>query len=410
MYPEICEKLGIPYRKVGSLVVAFTAQQMEEVRSLYERGLQNGVPQMEIWDAEQLQREEPQISDQAIGALYAPTAGVVSPYEATIALAENAAENGAGVYLNTEVTKIEKENDNFFITAGGEKWRAKALINCAGAAAGKISDMAGGETIPVQLKKGEYTLYDRNLGSFARHVIFQTPDENGKGVLVTPTAEGNLLLGPSSEAVESAKETSSTQAGQEKIWQMGRKSCPALPSGGAITSFAGVRAVSGDDFIIGPSKQVAGLIQVAGICSPGLTSAPAIAIDAAQMALEVVKASEKKETWKESREAVPCVRDLTFAERAALCEEDADYGKIVCRCETVTEGQIRRVLRSAVPVYTVDGVKRRCRAGMGRCQGSFCTPRVMQIIAEEAGIHLEEVRKAGPGTEIAQGHLKEAHQ
>lgn len=406
MYPELCKKLQIPYQPVGSLVLAFNEAQEEELQALYERGVENGVPSMKILSSSEVREMEPEVSEEVRAALYAPTAGIISPYEATIALAENAAENGVTFQLGEAVESIEKDESGFSVCTKNHLIYAHIVINCAGTQAGAISRMAGAEEIKIQEKKGEYTLYDRNLGGFARHVIFQTPDENGKGVLVTPTAEGNLLLGPSSDLLETPEDTSTTQAGQDKIWQLGRKSCPKLPAGGAITSFAGIRAVSGSDFIIGPSEKVPNFIQVAGICSPGLTSAPAIAEDVAEMVKERLPEVRKKDSWTDTREGVPCVRDLSWEERAALCEKDADYGKIVCRCETVTEGQIRAVLRSAVPVYTIDGVKRRCRAGMGRCQGSFCTPRVMEIIAEEAGMPFEAVRKAGPGTEIVQGYLK----
>ncbi|MCI8633633.1 MAG: NAD(P)/FAD-dependent oxidoreductase [Lachnospiraceae bacterium] len=406
MYPELCQKLQIPFHQVGSFVLAFNEAQQKEVQRLYERGLENGVPSMQVLSGEEVRRMEPQVSEKVTAALYAPTAGIISPYEATIALAENAAENGVVFRLNEPVMSIEKTEGGFKVKTKQDTLQARLVINCAGAHAGEISKMAGAEALSIQEKKGEYTLYDRSVGGFVQRVIFQTPDENGKGVLVTPTAEGNLLIGPSSDALEEPGDTATTQAGQDKIFMQAKKSCEKLPFGGAITSFAGIRAVCGEDFVIGESAVVPAFIQVAGICSPGLTSAPAIAQDIAELVKAKLGDVKEKSSWKETREASPCVRELSWEERKALCEKDADYGKIVCRCETVTEGEIRHVLRSAVPVYTVDGVKRRCRAGMGRCQGSFCTPRVMQIIAEEAGISLEAVRKAGNGTEIVQGYLK----
>lgn len=406
MYPALCEKLQIPFRPVGSFVLAFNDAQRDELNVLYQRGMENGVPDMQLLTGEEVRRMEPEISEKVTGALYAPTAGIISPYEATIALAENAAENGVTFYLAEAVKSIDKTGDGFTLKTEHESFEAALVINCAGVNAGVISEMAGAEKLEIQEKKGEYTLYDRNIGSFVDHVIFQTPDENGKGVLVTPTAEGNLLIGPSSDPLQEQGDTATTQTGQDKIFAQARKSCEKLPFGGAITSFAGIRAVCGDDFIIGPSKLVPHFIQVAGICSPGLTSAPAIAEEIGEIVNDMLGGLEKKTAWKETREAVPCVRELSWQERQTLCEKNADYGKIVCRCETVTEGEIRQVLRSAVPVYTVDGVKRRCRAGMGRCQGSFCTPRVMELIAQEAGTKLEAVKKAGKGTEIVQGYLK----
>lgn len=418
MYPQLSRDLEFPYRPVGSLVIAFDEKGMETVRELYERGLENGVPDMEIITGDQARRMEPELSDAVVGALYAKSAGIISPYEATIAFAENAAVNGAEFLLEEPVHSIEKikagtEEEAFVVKTDHYEIEAKVVINAAGAGAGLVSSMAGAEKIEISERKGEYTLYDRNLGGFVSTVIFQTPDEAGKGVLVTPTAEGNLLLGPSSDPIEEGEETATatTQEGQDKIFKMGRKSTPNLPFGGAITGFAGIRAVFGSDFYIKPSDMVPGLIQVAGICSPGLTSAPAIAEDVAQMAVQLLKErgvdASLKENWISKRKGIPSVREMSWEERNALCQEDPSFGQIVCRCETVTEGQIRMALRSPIPVYTIDGVKRRCRAGMGRCQGSFCSPVVMRLISEAAGIPFDQVRKAGKGTEIGQGKLKE---
>lgn len=412
MYPELAQKLGFPYRGIGSFVLAFTDGEMQTVRDLYQRGQENGVPDLQILTGDQARAMEPNLSDQVIGALYAPTAGIISPYEATIAFADNAAANGAKFLLEEAVRAITKTEKGFVVETSTQTIEAALLVNCAGLNAGQISRMAGGEDIPITQRKGEYTLYDRNLGGFVSHVLFQTPNQDGKGVLVTPTAEGNLLLGPSSDPLseDDLNDTATTADGQARIFSLGKKTCPGLPSGGAITGFAGIRAVSGSDFIIGPSKKAEGLIQVAGICSPGLTSAPAIAEDVAVMALDLLKekgiTAEEKADFNDTREAIPCVRDMDWESREALCKKDPDFGRIVCRCETVTEGQIRRALRGPIVVPTLDGVKRRCRAGMGRCQGSFCTPRVMEIISEETGIPFEEVRKAQKGTEIGQGRLK----
>lgn len=411
LYPELSQKLGFPFKPVGSLVLAFSEEEARHVEALYERGLANGVPGMKILSREEVREKEPNVSPEVVCALYASSAGVVSPYEATIAFAENAAENGVDFYLSHEVLGIRRETAGFLVETKEDSFTGRVLINAAGRYAHLISRMAGAEAFEIEEKKGEYTLYDRNLGGFVKHVIFQTPTKAGKGVLVTPTAEGNLLLGPSSDPVEAEETaTATTQAGQDKIFALGRKSCPSLPFGGAITGFAGIRAVSGEDFIIGPSQKAPGLIQVAGICSPGLTSAPAIALDVCQMALKLLEEAgrhpEAKTGFIDERKPIPFVRDMSWEERAQAAKEDPDFGRIVCRCETVTEGQIKRALSSKVPVYTIDGVKRRCRAGMGRCQGSFCTPRVMELIAEAAGIPFEKVRKAGAGTEIAQGMLK----
>lgn len=410
MYPELSEKLQFPYRGIGSYVLAFSEEEDKTVRMLYERGLKNGVPGMEIISGDEARKLDPMLSSEVTSALLANSAGVVSPYEATIAIAENAAMNGVEFHLGETVSVIEKTAEGFKVSTDKETYEVGCVINAAGRFSGKVSEMAGAEKIDIVEKKGEYTLYDRNLGGYVNRVCFQCPNEKGKGILVTPTAEGNMLLGPNSITLSDDEkgDTATTQSGQNEIFAMGKKTCPTLPFGGAITGFAGVRASCGTDFIIGPSKLVEGFIQVAGICSPGLTSAPAIGEDVALMALKAVKAEANvKEGWIGERAGIPCVREMNWEEREALCKQDPAFGKIVCRCETVTEGQIRMALRSPIKVGTIDGVKRRCRAGMGRCQGSFCTPRVMQIIAEETGVPFEEIRKAGPGTTIARGELKD---
>lgn len=416
MYEDLSEKLDFPYKKVGSLVLAFSEEDRQTVQLLYERGTKNGVPDMQILDAAQVLAMEKNASDKVVGALYAPSCGITSPYEATIAFADNAVENGVKFLLAQPVVSIKTEkNENgrrFTVSTADHTLHTRVIINCAGTSADIISRLAGGEEIPMTERKGEYTLYDRNLGGFVSHVLFQTPDENGKGVLVTPTAEGNLLLGPNSIVLDAQQlgNTATTQKGQDQIYAMGQKTCPKLPFGGAITGFSGIRAVSGDDFVIEPSSKVEGLIQVAGICSPGLTSAPAIAEDVAQMALSQLEkdgvTAREKEDFIQTREGIPNVREMSWEEREELCRKDPRFGRIVCRCETVTEGQIRKALNLPLKVYTIDGVKRRCRAGMGRCQGSFCTPRVMEIISEESGIPFDQITKAGKGTAIAQGRLK----
>ena len=407
MYPELCRKLMIPFEPIGSLVLAFDDEDVKTIHALYDRGIANGVPSMEILTADEVKAMEPNVTETVKGALYAKTAGVVSPYEATIAIAENAAENGVSFFLSHPVSAVEKNEEGFVVTAAGETFPCKILINCCGIHAHELSQMAGGEAFPVTGRKGEYILYDKNYGGYVSHVLFQPPSKMGKGILVTQTAEGNMLVGPSSVNVEDVDDTSTTQEGLDEVFATARRSCPNLPAGGAITTFAGMRAVIGDDFIIQYSEKVDGLLQTAGICSPGLTAAPAIAQKVAGLVGERLELKEK-ENWKDTRDGIPPFNKLDWEARQALIEKDPAYARMVCRCETVTEGQIVKALRSPIPVYTIDGVKRRCRAGMGRCQGSFCTPRVMEIIAREAGIPFEEVSKNGPDAKLITGYLKGA--
>ncbi len=406
MYPKLCRDLDIPFVQNGSLVLAFTQEDQKELQTLFSRGQQNGVEGLAIVSGDEVRKREPHISQEVVEALYAPTAGVISPYEAAIAFAENAADNGVEFYLGHPVTSIAKTPEGFLVTAGGQEMTCKVLINCAGFASDEISRMAEGESLAAQARKGEYILYDKAYGDFVNHVIFQPPGKMGKGVLVTRTAEGNLLVGPSSETIYDPEDTATTQQGLDLVWNTARKSCPTLPAGGAITTFTGIRSVYGDDFYIRHSDLVPGLIQTAGICSPGLTAAPAIAKTIASLTGDLLPLEEKAE-FQETREGIPVFSAMSWEEREALIRQDPAYARMVCRCETVTEGQIRRALHSPVPVWTVDGVKRRVRAGMGRCQGSFCTPRVMEIIEEETGIPFSEITKNGKGSELITGKLKE---
>ncbi len=405
MYPELCRKLEIPFEPIGSLVLAFDEEDEKTIQKLYDRGQVNGVPELKILSAEEVKAMEPHVTRTVRGALYAPTAGVVSPYEATIAIAENAAENGVSFYLEHPVTAVRKTEDGFVVTAGGEEFACRILINCCGVHAHELSQMAGGEPFKVTGRKGEYILYDKNLGGYVSHVLFQPPSKMGKGILVTQTAEGNMLIGPSSVDVDDVDDTATTQEGLDGVLATARRSCPELPAGGAITTFAGMRAVIGDDFIIRYSDMVDGLLQTAGICSPGLTAAPAIAEKVAALVGERLTL-KAKENWKDTREGIPPFNKLDWDARQKLIEQDPAYARMVCRCETVTEGQIVKALHSPIPVYTIDGVKRRCRAGMGRCQGSFCTPRVMDIIARESGIPFAEISKNGPDAKLITGTLK----
>ncbi len=392
MYPALCKDLSIPFRKIGSLVLAFDQEDLNTLRVLLERGEQNGVRGLQVLSQEALRKMEPAVS--AVGALYAPEAGVISPYEAAVAFAENAAENGADIYLSHEVRAICREPGGLFtVEAGGTEpdcstklFTARLVVNCAGLSAGQINRMAGAEPVAETYRKGEYILYDKIYGNFVRSVIFQPPTKAGKGVLVTPTAEGNLLIGPSSDPV-TERTVNTTAAGMADILQKARKSCPELPSGGSITAFAGIRPVVGSDFIIRGSDVLPGFLYTAGICSPGLTAAPAIA----EMLTNLIDAQlplQPKSRPVLTRRGIPDFAAMDWQQRSRLAEEDRHFAKIICRCETVTEGQILMAIRSAALFRyaqpDVDWVKRRCRAGLGRCQGGFCRPYVEELIRKYA--------------------------
>lgn len=407
MMPAYAKELGVKYENNGSLVVAFSEEELQTLRELKARGEANGVPDLEILDQAQLRAIEPHISDEALGALHAKTGGIVCPYGLTIAAIGNAMDNGAVLYTDFEVVSVVKKDGGFAVSSkAGETVEGKLVINCAGLASGKIAALAGDDSVDVRGRKGEYILLDRESGDFVSHTLFFTPTKAGKGILVTQTADHNILLGPTSEELENATTDTSAQGLAfiiEKVCKMSKN--PPLYN--TITSFAGVRAYcSRHDFIIEESEKVKGLINCAGIESPGLTSAPAIAKYVAEELVGKLLPLEKNESFNGKRQAESFFKDLSMEEKNAIIAKDPSYGKIVCRCEQITEGEIVRAVRENPPAKNVDAVKRRTRAGMGRCQGGFCQPHVAEIIARELGIPFEKVTKNGAASELVVGVSK----
>ena len=401
---ELCEKLDVPYQQIGSLVLAFDADQDALVRELFDRGTQNGVPGMKVLSAEEVREMEPNVSPEVTSALYAPSAGIVSPWELAIALAETAVKNGAQVELNSEVTAIQPIDGGFRVTAGGKEIDARFVVNAAGIWSDKINDMAAPHTFTVSANKGEYFLLDKSQGTLVNHVIFQCPSKVGKGVLVSPTVHGNLIVGPNAEDAEK-DDLGTTGDGLAFVRKMALRSVPDINFRDSIRNFAGLRANTEiDDFLVGETDQK-GFFNIAGIKSPGLTSAPAIARDMVRMLGEAGLALDPKETFVDERHVVR-FKHLSHEERAAAIAKNPLYGQIVCRCETITEGEIVDALHRPLPPCSIDGVKRRCGSGMGRCQGGFCGPRVQQIIARELGIPQEAVMMDRAGTAVITGETK----
>ena len=401
---ELCEKLDVPYQQIGSLVLAFDADQDALVRELFDRGTQNGVPGMKVLSAEEVREMEPNVSPEVTSALYAPSAGIVSPWELAIALAETAVKNGARVELNSEVTAIQPIDGGFRVTAGGKEIDARFVVNAAGIWSDKINDMAAPHTFTVSANKGEYFLLDKSQGTLVNHVIFQCPSKVGKGVLVSPTVHGNLIVGPNAEDAEK-EDLGTTGDGLAFVRKMALRSVPDINFRDSIRNFAGLRANTEiDDFLVGETDQK-GFFNIAGIKSPGLTSAPAIARDMVRMLGEAGLALDPKEAFVDERHVVR-FKHLSHEERAAAIAKNPLYGQIVCRCETITEGEIVDALHRPLPPCSIDGVKRRCGSGMGRCQGGFCGPRVQQIIARELGIPQEAVMMDRAGTAVITGETK----
>jgi glycerol-3-phosphate dehydrogenase len=404
---EICRKLDVPVKWCGSFVIGFTQNDMQTIRSLYDRGIKNKVPGMEILTARQTLNMEPALSTAVRGALYAPTAGVVSPWEYALAMAETAVRNGAELKRRFRVTAIKKaEQSRYVIQAqNGSQVQASYIVNAAGVYADKIHNMVSPAAFKILPKRGEYYLMDKTESDCVRRVIFQCPSKEGKGVLVSPTAHGNLLVGPNSENSE-PDDTSCTAKGLQFVAETAKKSVPTLKFGSSIRNFAGVRANSDkDDFIIGEAEDAKGFIDLAGIKSPGLSSAAAVGVRCAELLEKAgLKLTERK-TFIDTRTRIRFA-SLTPREKQELVTQNPKYGRIICRCETITEGEILDALASPIPPVSVDGVKRRCNTGMGRCQGGFCGPRVMEILMREAHINYKELLQDKDGSVILSGLTK----
>lgn len=400
LMPTLCEKLSVPYKNNGSLVVAFSEKETEHIKELYDRGVANGVPRLSILNQAELREMEPNISENAVAALLSASAGIVCPYELTIAATENAVVNGAEFIRNCEVKEISETDGGYVLATTAGEIKSKFIINAAGNHSDILAKMVGDDSITLIARKGEYYLLDKSVGNLVSHTIFQCPNEMGKGILVTPTVDGNLLIGPTAIDQESKTDTTTTPQGLVDVVEKALKSVPTVSTRNAITSFAGIRCHPvTDDFIIGWSEASENFLNVAGIESPGLSSAPAIAEYVAEIFGEKFKL-EAKDGFIETREEPVRFRHLNDEQRAELIKKNSAYGRIVCRCETITEGEIIDAIKAPAGARDVDGVKRRTRAGMGRCQGGFCGSKVVEILARELGVPMNEITKFGGDSKI----------
>lgn len=404
---KTCKELNVPLQNIGALVVAFSDEELPHLQKLLERGVENGVPGLEIVNREKLKEMEPNIGDTAVGALVAPTSSIVCPYELTIAGVENAVTNGAEFIRNCEVTAIRSENDEFVLTTSQGEITAKYVINAAGVHSGEIASLIGDNSIEIVVRHGDYYLLDKSQGTLVSRTIFQCPTKMGKGVLVSPTVDGNLIVGPSAEDIDDGDDVATTALGLDKIYSNATKSVPSVSLRNAITSFSGNRAhPTSDDFIIGSSEVNKNFINAAGIESPGLSSAPAIAEMVDGIINELSGGFEKKDGFNPVRPEPVRFRHMSTEERAKLIEKNKAYGRIVCRCETITEGEIIDAIHAPAGARDVDGVKRRTRAGMGRCQGGFCGSKVVEILARELNVPMNEITKFGGESKIMYNKTK----
>lgn len=390
MFEKMCAELSVPFKKCGSLVLAFSEDEKEHLNLLMERGKINNIPEMSLINKEEIKKLEPHVSDEAIEALYAKTAGIVGPWELTIAMLENAVVNGVELEVNQEVTDIEKIDGGYRVITNKGHFDTKMIINAAGVYADRIHNMIAEPTYKIKARRGQYFVMDKTQGELVNRTIFQCPTELGKGSLVTPTVHGNLLLGPDAQDMDDKEDLATTTEELDYVREHVVKSVEGLQFRETIRNFAGLRAESDrGDFIVEEAKDAPGFIDVGGIKSPGLTSAPAIGVDVAKMVSEKLGALENEEFNPIRKQII--FMELNSEEKGEIIKKDPNYGRVICRCENITEGEIVDSIHRKVGATTVDGVKKRCRPGMGRCQGGFCGPRVQEILARELNKTLEEI-------------------
>jgi glycerol-3-phosphate dehydrogenase len=404
---DLSHTLDFPYRQNGSMILCFREEDRSKLTALYERGLVNGVKEMRIISGDEARELEPALSREVVAALLVPTGGIVCPFHLTIALAENAADNGVEFRFLTEVIDIRKDQDMYLLrvqtSEGTSEIRTRYVVNASGVYADKFHNMVSEHKIHITARKGEYVLMDKEAGTLVSHTIFQLPNELGKGVLVTPTVHGNLLVGPDAVDLQDKEDTETTLPGMDDIKKRALQSVPDIPYRQMITGFAGLRAhEDGDDFILGEPEDAEGFFDAAGIESPGLSSAPAIGEYLAGL-IQKKGGFQPKEQFISERKGFIEVAKLPMEERNALIRKNPKYGTIVCRCEQISEGEILDAIHRTLGATSLDGIKRRVRQGMGRCQAGFCTPRTMEILSRELGIPMEKVCKNQPGSEMIKG-------
>ncbi len=409
MYPALCQELGVPYSQPGALVIGFTEEDRATLERLVKQGIENGVPGVRLIERDDVLAMEPNTNPDVLCALYAPTSGLTSPYEMTFALADHAAVNGVKFVLNEEAEGVAYGQDGkWHVTTDKGERVCDILINCAGVGSANIHNMMNSERLEIVDRRGQYYLLDRMATLPFKMTMFQCPTRMGKGVLVSPTVHGNLLLGPSAEDIPDELDTATTAEGLKFVLDKSRLTWPKVTTRGTITNFSGIRAhEKNGDFVIGAVKGCKNAYETVGIESPGLSAAPAIGERLGAQIAEEMGLARKAEIVPPVRRSKP-FHEMTTEERAEAVAKNPLYGNLVCRCEVVTEAEIREAIRRPVGATTIDGVKRRTRAGMGRCQGGFCSPRVAEIIAEELGISMLEVTKCGGESRLLVGTIHDA--
>ena len=407
LFDTLRQELSFGFRRIGELVVAQRAEDLLVLDGLKEQGRKKGVPGLEIWDRERLRREEPNLSKTLLAALHAPTAGVINPYEFAFALIEHALGNGVELVVDAPVERLDLERDRITVHTAKGAFPARFVVNCAGVFSDQIAALAGLDDFRIHPRKGEEYMLDKRLQGLVRRLIFPVPSPKTKGTLIIPTFDGTIMVGPTAEDTDDRYDVSTTDAGAAKVFDFVRKICPAISPRDTIAEFAGLRAVSDtNDFIIGPTT-VKGFINAAGIQSPGLTASPAIAEYVRDILKDEGLRLEEKADF---REHVPWAARFSAAdldERERLVAGNPLFARVVCRCELVTEAEVQDAIDRGA--RTLDGIKFRTRAGMGRCQGGFCTSRCMELLARRSGVPIHAITKRGGGSWMVAEMTNEQH-
>jgi len=406
---QAAKELNVPCKRNGSMVCAFSPEEEPQLEMLYQRGQINKTPDLALLSGDEARALEPELSKEVTKVLYVPNAGIICPYSLTVAAIGNAMDNGASLKCNFPVSGLEYADGVITVrSASSEAVQGRFVVNCAGGFSDAVARMAGEDFFSIIPRAGEYMLLDKTEGSRVKHTLFQCPTKEGKGILVSPTVHGNLLVGPTAIKVATPESKDTTPVGLAEVERLAAKSVPTVGFRQVITSFTGVRSTGTvGDFILQPSKTVPGLVHAGGVESPGLTCCVAIAKHLVGILSDQGLALQAKENWDGSRKDPHFFQHLSVEEKNAYIQKNPAYGKIVCRCETVTEGEILDAIRTNPPALDMDAVKRRTRSGMGRCQGGFCGPYVMELLAKEQGIFMEEVTKCGGNSAMVVGRIGE---
>lgn len=408
MYPALCKELGAPYGQPGAMVLGFEEEDRPTIQKLYDQGVKNGVDGLKILNHDEVLALEPNVNPKVVTALLVSTSGLTSPYELTYALADHAAENGVDFHLETEVRRLEKIEGGWRAVTNKGAFTARCIVNCAGVKSAELHNQISSKKLNIINRRGQYYLMDRMTPLPFTMTMFQCPTKMGKGILVSPTVHGNLLIGPTAEDIPDAFDTATTAQGLQNALEKARLTWPAASTRGTITNFSGIRAhEENGDFVIGPVEGAEMAFETVGIESPGLSAAPAIA---EMLGGQIAQAMglEKKKDYKPAIARKKPFYAMTLEERAQAVKENPQYGNLVCRCEVVTEAEIREAIRRPVGARSIDAVKRRTRAGMGRCQGGFCSPRVLEILSEELHLPFTAITKCGGESRLLVGTIEEA--